>query len=590
MTMRPFAQLEHDLNIRGYFKKKTEEELYAEAYRIDATAQLLLELVISGQPMTREDYNHCVVPTTGPTGSGKSTFVQKEASFLKAVIFKENKVLNKIQATWSPLQTISRLRYGEVKDLDTFYQDEHRKGRIGQGSATNDWLLQQAEETLRANGNSFFYCSPSAREHVPHWIQETIGFSVKDGYNSCYILGPRFKKPIGVAHLGPDFKIHPDILKDYVAAKKAYNKTMKAGGGWSREIDPEIEKYSFEEMMAKVHIGMTRSEIEHTYNELGLFPGYYMSRVVGRITAELARLDREQKDSLRKQRQEDLIRIDKEQKDMYEDVTESIMRYFDSIGIEKRPMLGAIKHHARTRGIVKTAMGEFTDFFLAHWTDMEAGKPKIPKRTESDAEMIDRGHRAENKGKHEEIRWQHKFSMKDALIDSIAPDNGKRAPPGKADLQVWLEDGGQMLMAVKYRQDYHNAWIPYYLKSGQEKPCPEFRMAKAIVGGAESLGCGIKITDKHGFYGVKIDKNGVDKDWIPAYLVVPFCGQIAGNEFFRTVNFLDPTTRGLQLEDVDDYHALDSPASFYIESVHREFFPPKGKSTSKRRKAASKKK
>jgi hypothetical protein len=576
--MRPFAQLEHDLNIRGFFKKKTEEELYAEAYKIDGTAQLLLELVISGQPMTREDYNHCIVPTYGPTGSGKSTFVQKEASFLRRVIFKENEVLNKVHSTWSPLQTISRLRYGEVKDLDTFYQDEHRKGRVGQGSATNDWLLQQAEETLRANGNSFFFCSPSPREHIPHWVQETIGFNVDSGFNSAYILGPRFHKPICVAHLGPAFTIDPTILEDYVSAKKAYNKALKKGGGWSAEIDPEIEQFSYDEVMEKVSVGMSRSEVEHIYNQLGLFPGYYMNRVVGRVTSELRKLEREQKAELRKQRQEDLRRIEKEQKDMYEDVANSIIHYFDELGIVKRPMLGAIKHEARTRGIIKDSMSTFTDYFLARWTVKEAMAPTAKGQASADpTSLVAQGHRAEKKGKNEEIRWQHKFNIDSKLILKVTPNNGRRAPPGKPDLQVWTADRGLWLMAVKYRQDYHNAWIPYFLKSGKDKPCPEFRIAQTIVGGAEAAGAELQIIEKPNFYGVKIKKNGAKEDWIPDYVVVPFCGQIAGNEFFEPVNYLNPTTRGFQLEDFDDFQPLDTPATSYIRMVQERLSPPKGK-------------
>jgi hypothetical protein len=574
ISMRPIAQLEHDLSLRGHFKSKTPEELYAQAYMIDGTAQVLLELVISGQPMTNEDYNHAIVPTYGPTGSGKSTLVQKELSFLRRVIYKENHEMilkrakdQRVHSTWSPLQTISRLRYGEVLDLDSFYQDEHRKGRVGQGSATNDWLLQQAEETLRANGNSFFFCSPSPREHIPHWIQETIGFNKNTGYNSCYILGPRYHKPICVAHFGPGFTIDPVIKNDYVASKKAYNASVKKGGGWVTEIDPEIEQYAYDELKKELQPGVTRAEVEHIYNELGLFPGYYMNRVISRVMADLKRTEREHKELLRKQRLEELARIDAEQKELFEDVAESILQFYRSLGIEKRPVLGAIKHNARKRGINKSHMGEFTDYFLHRWTIYEAGRPKPKKAEVTVDELVERGHIAEEKGKVEEVRWQEKFIVDETGVLSVKPNDGKRAPPGKPDLTIWTRDRGLWLLAIKYRQDYHNAWVPYFLKSGADKPCPEFRIARTIIGGAEAAGCKLKIINTKDVFAVKIDKNGIKKNWIPSYVVVPFCGQIAENEFWQTVNFLNPPTRGLQLENIDEFQDLDTPATFYIEST-----------------------
>ena len=585
--MRPFAQLEHDLSLAGHFKKKTEEELYAAAYRFDGTAQLLLELIVSGKPMSSDDFNHAVVPTTGPTGTGKSTIVQKELSFLRRVIYKENIALlrerkrdQQVHCTWSPLQTISRMRAGKVHDLDSLYQDEHRRGRVGQGSATNDWLLQQSEETLRANGNSFFPCSPSPREHTPHWIQETIGFNKNTGVNSAYILGPRYRKPICSIHLGSAFKIDPHISSTYIASKKAYTRKTREGGGWSQELDPEIEQYTYDEVMEHVEVGMTRAEIEHIYNELGLFPGFYMGRIVSRVTSTLKRLERELKDESRKERLLELQRIEEEQKEMFMDVADSIIRYYESLGLDKRPMMGAIKHEARVRGILKDTMGQFTDYFLSRWTEIEAKRPKAEgKAVMSDAELVEQGHRAENKGKAEEIRWQHKFSIDSELIRQYKPNNGRRAPPGKPDLQIWTSDGGLWCMAIKYRQDYHNAWIPYFLKSGEEKPCPEFRIARTIVGGAETLGCELEIIKRQNFYGVKIHRNGVKEKWVPSYVVVPFCGQIAGNEFFETINFLTPTTRGYQCENIDEFNALDTPATSYIEAVNREIFPPKGKSS-----------
>lgn len=590
--MRPFAQLEHDLNQEGYFKGRTEEELYALAYNNDGTAELLLELIQCAKKLTRDDFDHGVVPTYGPTGSGKSTIVQKELSFLRMVKYKDHGIVNTVHSTWSPLQTISRLRYGEVKDCDDFYQDEHRKGRVGQGAATNDWLLQQAEETLRANGNSFFFCSPSPREHTPHWIQEAIGYDETTGYNEFYILGPRFRKPICRCSLGPAFTIDPHILSTYIAAKKAYNKKVKRGGGFVGEIDPEIEQFTYDELFENVDIGMKRAEVEHVYNELNLFPGYYMNRVVSRVMAKLRRLEEEQKELQRQQDKEEADRIDREQRAMFDEISQSIISYVvDDLGLKKRPLLGAIKDQARRRGILKSHMSLFTDYFQTQWMIFESKQGTGEgTATPTADELVDRGHRAEEKGVNEELRWQKRYklllSVGDGTIKAVKPMNDKRAPPGEPDLRLWTTDGGLWLHAIKYRQDYHNSWIPYYLKSGEEKPCPEFRLANAILAAVEAHGGDFVEWKRNGTYAAIIDRKDLpdkEKRWVPSYLVVAFCGQVAGNEFFKPVNFYDPPTRGFEIQDeVEDFYPLDISPVSHIKRVLADFPLPKGQRGKKR--------
>jgi hypothetical protein len=583
--MRPFAQLEHDLNQEGFFRQRTEEDLYRAAYKLDGTAHLLLELVQSAKKLTRDDFDHCVVPTTGPTGSGKSTIVQKEASFLRAVIYKDHKILNTVHSTWSPLATISRLRYGKVKDLDSFYQDEHRKGRVGQGSATNDWLLQQAEETLRANGNSFFFCSPSPRKHIPHWIQEVIGYDINTGYNEFFVLGPRFQKPICRCSLGPGFVIDPHILETYIADKREYNAKIKEGGGWVGEIDTEIEQFTYDEIMAHVTRGMKRPEVEHIYNELNLFPGFYMNRVVGRVMVALRKLEEEHKELVQREHQEEAERLEREQKAMFEEVSMHIINYVsEDLGLKKRPVLGAIKSLARQRGIVKDYMTLFTDYFQEQWMIHEATMRTVEGKAEATGdELVDRGHRAEARGKNEEIRWQNRFKTlldTDPFIKSIKPKNGRRAGPGEPDLRVWTNDGGLWLLAVKYRKDYHNAWIPYFLKSGEEKPCPEFRLARAVLQAVEAHGGSYVEWSKNGTYAAIIDKKGLpdkERKWIPSYMIVAFCGQIAGNEFFESVNYVNPENRGFETQnEVGEYYPLDISPVLHLKRVLGDFPSPKG--------------
>lgn len=330
--MRPVAELEDILNDRGWFNDPNPTTLLRQAKFIDATETLFLELIYSVQ-----EESHIVLPIDGDTGEGKSTSARKILAMIRRLKWALKGVNVLPLLTFSPVQTVAKVRKGVLSDSIPIWQDEHRVKGAGKGAATNDWALKNIEHTLRANKNDIIICSPEEHSHQHHAALKARGYDKETGTNILLLRGCEFNLPLGYVYLDNEsWPLDPEIEFKYNQAKMEYNELVKKYGGIPPEVDPDIIELAEDEMLTyleKHHkddmYDLSRIELEKIYAyDLRLFSGYYMQDVLTAVLSKLKQMKRSRDRAVFIEEQERLEEYQEQQEELIEYIAPRMIKYF----------------------------------------------------------------------------------------------------------------------------------------------------------------------------------------------------------------------------------------------------------------------
>lgn len=304
--MRPIAEVEEQLNQKRRFDNPNLTYLYRLAATTDLTEFILAELFFSV-----EEEQHIVCPITGKTGTSKTTIMKKLASMSRRLKWNMKNVNAEFILTWSPIQSQAKAQLGKLQKWADLGQDEFRRGRVGKGSATSEQGFITMTETLRAEQNSFFTCSPKKPNLDAHFTIRARGYMKGDciikgrgqlrNVSMAIVKGPEFNLPMGTIFLDEaSWPIDPYVEGTYTQTKRSFNALVKKYGGNIPEISSEVLEYveaQFMEHLEEHHpddmLELTKTELERVYMVEARLPTvFYMDNLVTSVAARLRRKKR----------------------------------------------------------------------------------------------------------------------------------------------------------------------------------------------------------------------------------------------------------------------------------------------------------